>query len=180
MDATTSSRSSRRGATPSPHGQSLSDYWILSGIENHPVPQPGSNALPRTDPDYDLVLQGPNGLLSHFRGTVSLDGSENPDAVVRYDRRTGDVHLILTNSGTTPCVLQIANAYSPSEAPHEFHLVPGATAVDPWSLASSHQWFDLSITCEGSPTFLRRFAGHVETGRPSTSDPGTFTDNNLT
>jgi len=157
-------------------GQSLSDYWILSGTQDDHVTKPKSKGLPRTDPDYDLILQGPNGFLSHFRGTVSLDGGQNPEAVVRYDRGTGDLHLILTNSGTAPCVLQIANDYAPSEAAHEFHLMPGATAEDHWSLASSYQWFDLSITSEGLPTFLRRFAGHVETGRASTSDPGTFTE----
>ncbi len=160
--------------------QTLSDYWILSGTQNDHVTKPGSTAVPRTDPDYDLLLHGPNGFLSHFRGTVSLNGGENPEAVVRYDRSTGDVHLLLTNSGTAPCMLRIANDYNPSEASHEFHLMPGATAVDNWSLASSHQWFDLSITCEGTPTFLRRFAGHVETGRASTSDPGTVTDKILT
>ncbi len=157
-------------------GQSLSDYWILSGTQDDHITKLKSNIVPRTDPDYDLILQGPNGFLSHFRGTVSLDGGSNPEAVVRYDRGTGDVHLTLSNSGTAPCVLKIANDYAPSEALHEFQLMPGATAEDHWSVASSHHWFDLSITSEGTPTFLRRFAGHVETGRASTSDPGTFTD----
>jgi len=40
-----------------------------------------------------------------------------------------------------------------------------------WVLAASHHWYDLSVTSNDDPTFLRRLAGHVENGRPSISDP---------
>jgi phospholipase C len=43
--------------------------------------------------------------------------------------------------------------------------------VQHWELESSHGWYDLSITLAGSPIYLRQLAGHVETGRPSISDP---------
>ena len=157
-------------------GQSLSDYWILSGTEDDHVIRHKSKSVIRTDPDYDLTLHGPNGFLSHFRGTVNLNGGPNPEATIRYDRGTGDVHLILTNTGTLPCVVKIVNGYASAEAPHEVQLPPGATIEDHWPLAASHQWFDLSATVEEAPVFLRRFAGHLETGRASTSDPGIFTE----
>jgi len=32
-------------------------------------------------------------------------------------------------------------------------------------------WYDLVITVEQDPTFEYRFAGHIETGRESISDP---------
>jgi phospholipase C len=32
-------------------------------------------------------------------------------------------------------------------------------------------WYDVSVTAAGDPGYLRRLAGHVETGRPSISDP---------
>ncbi len=40
-------------------------------------------------------------------------------------------------------------------------------------LASSHQWYDVTVSDgEGANgTFSRRFAGHVENGRPSYSNP---------
>ena len=37
--------------------------------------------------------------------------------------------------------------------------------LDP--LATSKGWYDLRMTLEGRPVFLRRFAGHLEDGRPS-------------
>jgi phospholipase C len=42
---------------------------------------------------------------------------------------------------------------------------------DRWRLEGSHGWFDLSVSCVEAPLYLRRFAGHVETGKASTSDP---------
>jgi phospholipase C len=39
----------------------------------------------------------------------------------------------------------------------------------------SNGWYDLSVTADRDGAFLRRFAGHVETGRASTSDPATAT-----
>ena len=40
-----------------------------------------------------------------------------------------------------------------------------------WNLSSSANWYDLSITVNTSVDFLRKLAGHIETGLPSTSDP---------
>jgi phospholipase C len=33
-------------------------------------------------------------------------------------------------------------------------------------------WYDLAVTSDHDPAFLRHLAGHGETGRPSLSDPG--------
>ncbi|MGO4611556.1 phospholipase domain-containing protein, partial [Variovorax sp. 2RAF20] len=40
-----------------------------------------------------------------------------------------------------------------------------------WSLADSGQWYDFSVTCDSDPAFYRRFAGRVETGKHTVSDP---------
>jgi phospholipase C len=40
----------------------------------------------------------------------------------------------------------------------------------------SGNWYDVAVVSDQDPKFLRRFAGHVETGRPGTSDPATLTD----
>jgi phospholipase C len=163
--------------------QSLSDYWLVSdtGSDMHPK-------QPRTDPDYDISFHGPNGFFSHFRGVVVAPASRdpednagvkaqpNPELILRYDHQNGDIHLTVANLGAAPCTLIVTNAYAPSEAPHSYPLKPGGFKEDHWSLAASNNWFDISITTAESPTFLRRFAGHVETGRPSTSDPAVFSE----
>jgi phospholipase C len=37
--------------------------------------------------------------------------------------------------------------------------------------ADSDGWYDLSVVSDGDGTFLRRLAGHVETGRTTMTDP---------
>ena len=38
-------------------------------------------------------------------------------------------------------------------------------------IAVAAHWYDVSVRVGGQPDFLRRFAGHIETGAPSVSDP---------
>lgn len=42
-------------------------------------------------------------------------------------------------------------------------------------LRAGKRWYDVTVTAEGDSGFLRRFAGHVETGEAGVSDPGTVT-----
>jgi phospholipase C len=133
--------------------QKLSDYWEMAKQETA----------------YDISIYGPNGYLSHFRGAIS----SMPEARVRYDGQSGDVYLTLANNGPKPCIVTAGNRYEHTK-PRSYNLEPGATTEDRWSLASSSGWFDLSITGKDEPVFLRRFAGHVETGHPATSDPAVF------
>ena len=38
-------------------------------------------------------------------------------------------------------------------------------------LSKSHGWYDLTVKIKGNNIFEKRYAGHVETGNPSHSDP---------
>lgn len=135
--------------------QTLSDYWEPSAAE----------------PAYDLSFYGPNGYFTHFRARTPQ--ASQPEASIRYDSQYGDISLVLTNHGTEPCTLTVSNRYA-STGPRRHQLAPGATTEDRWVLAVSAGWFDLSVTNSADSIYLRRFAGHVETGRPSTSDPASY------
>jgi phospholipase C len=143
-----------RRYTVSP-AQKLSDYWPLEAMKD----------------GRKLSAFGPNGYLAEFACDPSAfaDGSARPEVVLRYD--SGNVHALLRNTGKAACTVKIGNAYS-TEAARSYQLNAGGKAEDHWVLASSAGWFDLTITQEGAPGYLRRFAGHVENGKPSTSDPG--------
>lgn len=39
------------------------------------------------------------------------------------------------------------------------------------NLNKSHGWYDFSVLASGSNKFERRYAGHVETGKESFTDP---------
>jgi phospholipase C len=51
-------------------------------------------------------------------------------------------------------------------------IVPPLGSIEePWILAASHHWYDLTVTSNDDSSFIRRLAGHVENGRTSISDP---------
>ena len=120
------------------------------------------------DGRYDLTLNGPNGFLRGFRGEA---GGPGPEASARFDSKSGRLLVTLRNAGARPLTLDVApGAYA--QAPARLHrLDPGASIVDAWDLKTSHNWYDLIVTCAEAPSFQRCFAGHGEDGKASLSDP---------
>jgi phospholipase C len=135
--------------------------------------EPGKTATGRFAPTtvagvYDLTVHGPNGFLRRFSGTT---GAARSEVEARYEPQTGRIVLALHNTSTAACTLTVrSNAYSVA-APRRHVLAPGETVEDAWAIKDSGHWYDLSITADSDPAFLRRLAGHMETGAPSTSDP---------
>ncbi|MFJ3551780.1 phosphocholine-specific phospholipase C [Streptomyces sp. NPDC090114] len=117
---------------------------------------------------YDLTVHGPNGFLREFRGSNGVAGCEVTA------RHTGeDIRLTFVNEGEETVRLRVSDAYG---AVHSVvALRPGGRTHRTVRLHASHHWYDLTITSPGDATYRRRFAGHVETGRPSTSDPALST-----
>ncbi|MFH9227872.1 phosphocholine-specific phospholipase C [Streptomyces lydicus] len=119
---------------------------------------------------YDLTVFGPNGFLRTFKGDGKKTG---PEVTARHDATAGRVELTLTNPAGTDCHLTVTQAYGGA---HEtFTVRAGATVKHAFDLRASKRWYDLSVTSDTDKTFLRRFAGHVENGRPGVSDPAIIT-----
>jgi len=117
---------------------------------------------------YDYTAHGPNGFVRQFRG-----GAAGPEVSARPEGRSGNLSLVLTNNGTTSVRLTLTDAYARRSTTRV--LRPGARVVEVVDTRRSGNWYDVSIVSDRDPRFLRRLAGHVETGRPSTSDPNTLT-----
>ena len=118
---------------------------------------------------YDLTVHGPGGFVRWFKGSNKTAG---PEVTARH---TGDdVELTLANKGTATVRLRIANGYGGRA--RTVTVRPGATVCRTVDLAGSRRWYDLTVTADTDPAFLRRFAGHVENGRPGVSDPAIITD----
>ena len=82
----------------------------------------------------------------------------------------GDIYLTFFNAGRTLSRFTVTdNSYG--QAPQTFEVSPDGRLRRGLSLEGSHNWYDLVVTNDIDPTFIRRFAGHVETGQPSISDP---------
>ena len=48
---------------------------------------------------------------------------------------------------------------------------PGEPARRTWSLDRTHGWYDLTVTARDDDGFEHRYAGHLENGRDSITDP---------
>jgi len=111
-----------------------------------------------------VAVHGPNGFLRSFAG----DTDSGVEAIVET---VGDTVLIkLANRGSQARSLAcraLAYAALPRRA---IKLSPGATKTMRYPVTGNDHWYDFVVEIPGS-TWRRRFAGHVETGRPSKSDP---------
>ncbi|MEU1820022.1 phosphocholine-specific phospholipase C [Streptomyces roseifaciens] len=119
---------------------------------------------------YDLSVFGPNGFLRTFRGPGKQAG---PEVTARHDARTGSVGLTMTNAGGTDCHLTVTDAYGGTR--ETFTVRAGGRLVHTVDLRRSKRWYDLTVVSDTDGTFLRRFAGHVETGEAGVSDPAIAT-----
>ncbi|MGJ7613330.1 MULTISPECIES: phosphocholine-specific phospholipase C [unclassified Variovorax] len=122
---------------------------------------------------YDLWVLGPNGFHRHFMGNLEAlrTSAANPEVRVCYDIANGNVHLQMLNSGERGCKFTIRAVAYRVDGPWEASVAGGATAEQLWALSTSGQWYDFDVTCDADPVYYRRFAGRVETGRHSVSDP---------
>jgi phospholipase C len=62
----------------------------------------------------------------------------------------------------------VDNAYG-YDVPQPFQLGAGKAKKEEWLLGKSGNWYDFSV--QSGNGYLHRFAGRVETGKPSISDP---------
>ncbi|MFJ3639184.1 phosphocholine-specific phospholipase C [Streptomyces sp. NPDC090108] len=129
-------------------GKSLSDTWDAA----------------RPDGSYDLTVHGPNGFARGFRGH---GGTAGPEVTART--AGDDLELTFTHAGSGTVRLRLADGHG--GAPVAVTVRPGATVRRRIGLAASRRWYDLTVTSDADPGFLRRFAGHVENGLPGVSDP---------
>ncbi|CAG2129467.1 Non-hemolytic phospholipase C [Cupriavidus campinensis] len=139
-------------------GKSLSDSWGTSAAA------PGQ---------YDLWVLGPNGFHRHFKGdTTVLGGALGvPEVRVCYDIANGDVYVDLMNTGKAACTFRVAPLAYRTDGPWEATVAAGATQTLHWSLKDSGQWYDFAVTTPSDTAYYRRFAGRVETGQHTITDP---------
>jgi phospholipase C len=141
-------------------GQSLEDSWELKYFSNA---------------QYHLRVYGPNGFYREFIGS-----SDNPDLSFRIDylranggkrMLSGALELTATNRDDKNryTMAAVDNAYKNAE---QSQMVPGGKQARLiLETDKSHGWYDFSIRIVNAARFTCRFAGRVETGNWSFSDP---------
>ncbi|WP_406457089.1 phospholipase C, phosphocholine-specific [Streptomyces sp. NBC_00876] len=137
-------------------GKSLSDAWNTAYSQGV----------------TDLTVHGPNGFLRAFRAPGKTAG---PEVTARHTAVGGKLELTLSNAGSGAVHLTVRSAVGYGGAAQTFTVGAGATVKHTLDLRSSKRWYDVTVTSDADAGFLRRFAGHVETGESGSSDPGLIT-----
>ena len=129
---------------------------------------------PQATGAYDLWILGPNGFHRHIAGNArraAAAGQPNPDVIAQAAPATGELVLTLVNTGPVAVTFSVAhNKYQPG-APRSINVPARGRSELRLGVAVAAHWYDVSVRVSGQPDFLRRFAGHIETGAPSVSDP---------
>jgi phospholipase C len=132
-------------------GKSLSGTWDISSV-------------------YGLSVYGPNGFLRRFNGSNDSSAAVLGVTATHGFGGCGSFVLQITNLTENQASVKVTDAYTGKIVP-AFFTRHGEEFVYDWSLQEFQGWYDLVITVEQDPTFEYRFAGHIETGRESISDP---------
>ena len=133
---------------------------------------------------YDVLVLGPNGFLRRYRGGVGSEVSAPVEVKVTVGGSVSSPYLdwSATHVGTAghdPVPVRLTDhlaarvaAETGAASAWVIPLRPGEIRTerrDP--CAGAHGWYDLSWTIDGDPIFARRFAGHLENGAASLSQP---------
>ncbi|MFI5783402.1 phosphocholine-specific phospholipase C [Nocardia sp. NPDC051570] len=106
---------------------------------------------------YDLAVHAPNGFLVEAAGgpdtaplavSAALSGSaDQPTLTVK-----------IRNAGPVPATIAIKDG-------SKVTVAPGASKDLP--IPTADGWYDVTLTLDGNKVWRRRFAGHLENGKPS-------------
>lgn len=135
-------------------GKQLDDVWKAS------------NGL------YDLWVLGPNGFHRGFAGDLvkSAQIDSLPEVRVCVEECDPKIYLKVRNDAAKTAKLTVkANAYLPNKT---WNIETTSTEKElNWNMSDFGGWYDFTVTIDGDSTFKRRFAGRIETGKDSFSDP---------
>ena len=141
-------------------GESLSEKWPLDNFK---------------DNEYHLRLYGPNGFFREFTGNAQ-DPDIHVDCAYETDpsnknQLTGNVVINIINlSKINAYDIEIKdNAYKAATVSKK--IGPSKTEVVILDLSKSFSWYDFSVGVANKQGFVKRFAGRVETGKETSSDP---------
>ena len=139
-------------------GDSLEDSWEVKAFENG---------------NYDLSVNGPNGFFRQFKGDMADPSIEMASVYEQsglLKKLTGNLQLILENKEHTTVEVLIKDEVYMANS-KTIKVAANSKKIVTLNLQKSKGWYDFIITVTGRQNFLKHYAGHVETGEESISDP---------
>jgi phospholipase C len=140
-------------------GDILHDEWHIGDFEKG---------------QYHLRIYGPNGFYRECMGNAN-----NPQVVITCTYETGGINpakltgnlLITIANNDTKDHTFLVNDNSYKSGSNKKIVAGGDKASIVLNLSKMHHWYDVSVKLNGHDTFEERFAGRVETGMVSKTDP---------
>lgn len=133
-------------------GDNINDSWKIADFD-------GGN--------YHLRVYGPNGFYREFIGDKN-----DPDIKISATYKQDKIALEFAGNGNAAQTIQVTdNAYKNAA---QTIVLPAGTSANASLLVNtvkSFGWYDFSITINGIKSFTKRYAGRIETGKPSHTDP---------
>lgn len=121
---------------------------------------------------YHFKVHGPNGFFREFKGNLNDTALEITCRYEKVSRKkvTGNVELTVKNTTNKPINVTITdNAYRGHAAYKT--IAAGKKYIFKLESKVLSGWYDTSVIIPGKSNFEHRFAGRVETGNESISDP---------
>ena len=140
-------------------GDAISDSWQLQDFEKG---------------IYHLQVYGPNGFFREFIGSglEPLIGIRSAYEPVHSNPSQLSGRLILTFGNGEKKVQTITITDNAYKAPVKTVVIqPARENLAIIDTSKSYGWYDFTVTVKGHSTFSRRYAGRVETGANSKTDP---------
>jgi phospholipase C len=140
-------------------GDLVSDEWQINDFQNG---------------EYHLHVHGPNGFFRSFKG---IQDNPSVSVVCRYEedtrkpgKLTGNVIVTVINKGKIPEEIVITDV-SYKAAPKHFKVAANSRNSVKLDLKGNHNWYDFIVEVTGHKQFQEQFAGRVETGEVTRTDP---------
>jgi len=123
------------------------------------------------DGKYHIDVVGPNGFYRSFRGVSADPGSLQVRATYESKETslTGNVEVELRNNGAKPMNVEVHDK-SYKTGNRTVQVAAGVETSVVLDLSKQHGWYDFMVKETGAKA-ESHYAGRVETGRSSFSDP---------
>ncbi|MGF1922760.1 MAG: phosphocholine-specific phospholipase C [Bacteroidia bacterium] len=139
-------------------GDDINDHWRIADF---------------SEGIYQIAVDGPNGFYRAFKGTkdhpnIGLKCQEEQSGLLM--KATGNLQLVIDNQESKPIEVFIKD--DPYQANNKVIKVePKSKKTITLNLQKSKGWYDFKVSLKGTAIFEQHYAGHVETGEVSISDP---------
>lgn len=116
---------------------------------------------------YELAIHGPNGFFQKYKGNP-----QDPKMLLNltFNAEKAVVLLSFNNLSDQDMNIQVQNNYTPDKN-KTLTIKKNSSARLEFQTVENHQWYDLKVAVTGFPSYERHFAGHLENGKNSMTDP---------